>query len=286
MARASARLGLTTAAYVFKSNLLHAAIALSRTPLVVVDLDDSFIIPRHNATWLQRSQVYFKRELAVDHWQAFSGQLHRRSPTKSTRRRSSVAKHLHKLRPISMGRAQAIANVVDSVPLAREKSVDIFFAGQVEGSSTQRLLGIDEFMALAEKGISIDIPEGRISRKEFLFRMSRAHLAWSPSGFGWDCHRHYEAPMVGAVPVIDRPTILRHAPLQDGEHCFFYDPERGGLTRTVLAALAAPERLPAMAMAARDHLLTHHTRRALSREILVAGGMVDLVDTAPGSAVA
>ena len=72
----------------------------------------------------------------------------------------------------------------------------------------------------------------------------------------------YEAGLLGSVPVINYPTIHRHAPLVDREHCFFYPPEPGGLSAAVRMALADRDRLSRMAEAARVHVLAHHTNAA------------------------
>ena len=92
--------------------------------------------------------------------------------------------------------------------------------------------------------------------------MAAAWLAWSPGGLGWDCYRHYEAPLVGTVPLINNPTILRYQPLRDGEHAFYYAPEPGGLAEVARKALADKPRLRKIAEAARAHVRARHVLRA------------------------
>jgi hypothetical protein len=101
--------------------------------------------------------------------------------------------------------------------------------------------------------------------------MSKAWLACSPSGMGWECYRTAEAAQCLAVPVVNRPTIECYAPLRDGEHAIFYDIEPGGLTRAVEAALADRDRIRRMALAARRHVLDHRTHHALIDHIVAAG---------------
>ena len=43
------------------------------------------------------------------------------------------------------------------------------------------------------------MPDERQSREEFLRRLARARLAWSPAGLGWHCFRHAEAAAAGAT---------------------------------------------------------------------------------------
>jgi hypothetical protein len=149
-----------------------------------------------------------------------------------------------------------------------EKSTDVFFAGDLETSSTIRRSGAAELAALRDRGLRIDIPEGRLPPHEFYRRCAQALLVWSPEGHGWDCFRHYEALACGAVPLINRPTIERYQPLVDGVHALFYDPEPGQLTQTIVTALDDKDRLQAIARQGRTHVLAHHTPVAISRHIV------------------
>jgi glycosyltransferase involved in cell wall biosynthesis len=235
-----------------------------RAPLAVLDLEDVPYIDPSRFFLLDRAQLYFKRELPPDRWRVFTRSGHAELPTPRFRKLPRFTARVAKLRPTSLGLP------LDFVPaiLPGEKTADVFFAGLVEGSSTIRAAGLRELLALRDRGVTVDIPEGRMPRDEFYARCARAWLTWSPEGLGWDCFRHYEAPACGSVPVINRATIARHAPLHDGEHAFFYDPEDGELTRTILGALADKPRLAAMADAARDHVLAHHTARALATRVV------------------
>jgi len=56
--------------------------------------------------------------------------------------------------------------------------------------------------------------------------------------------------------------------LLDGVHGVYYDVEPGGLERAAVAALADKDRLKQMAVAARDHVFAHHTRRAYCERVL------------------
>ena len=218
---------------------------LHRVPTVGIDLGDTFGIRAHNSSLIDRSVVYFKRELPVDKWQVFFRSAHWDLPGSRWRRKKPAQRRLEKLRPITLTAGPWAS------PGAAEKTADIFFAGQVDGNSTVRADGLKELLALRQEGIVVDVPEARIEHDEFRRRLAGAWLAWSPSGLGWDCYRHYESGLLGTVPVINNPTIIRHAPLIHGEHCFYYAPEPGGLSAAVRAApdaarawLAASETLP------------------------------------------
>jgi hypothetical protein len=247
----------------FGSQLVRGRLA---APLAIMDQEDVPHISRHNFHLLDSCRLYFKRELPIDHWRVFQRTGHRDVPTPRFRASPRQRKRLEKLRPISLGLPpDGEAALPSTLP---EKTVDVFFHGEMLQSSTVRARGMAELMALREEGVSVDLSEQRLPLPEFYARMARARLVWSPEGLGWDCFRHYEAAACGSVPVMSRPTIERHCPLIEGEHTFYYDTEPGNLGRTIRAALADPARLDAMAAAARAYVLKHHTIRALATHIV------------------
>jgi glycosyltransferase involved in cell wall biosynthesis len=252
-----------------------------RAPLAVVDLTEWGFIHRHNEFLLDSCSIYFKRELPVDRWRVFR----RSSPGgfPATRFRSNARNRgrVTKLHPLSLG-CNDDQTFDGAFP---EKTCDLFVAVTGAASSTVRVEGLAEIAALRRLGVKIDMPAARLPPHEFLARMSKAWLTWSPHGFGWDCFRHYEAPLAFSVPVISAPTIVRQFPLLDGEHCFYYfadDPD--GLARAVTRALADRQRLRQMAEAARALVKAHHVwpgrvaellRMTLGREAAPGGLALD-----------
>ena len=113
----------------------------------------------------------------------------------------------------------------------------------------------------------VDIPDKPLPLDEYLARIARAWLSWSPEGYGYDCFRTYEAAICGSVPVLNRQTVDRYLPLRDGEHCFYYDAEPGNLAATITRALQDRGRLSRMAEAARSFVLAEHTSAALARYV-------------------
>ena len=156
----------------------------------------------------------------------------------------------------------SISTGATTEPVSEPKTTDVFFAGDVSPNSSIRTEGLRELLALRDEGIVVDWPEQRITHAEFTKRLAGAWLSWSPSGYGWDCYRHYESGLLGTVAMINFPTIRRHAPLEHGKHCLYYAPEPGGLATAVRNALADKAKLEQMAAAARQHVLDHHTARA------------------------
>ena len=242
--------------------------ARRRAPLAVVDLEDLPVINRNNFFLLDRCDLYFKRELPVDHWRVFLKTAHRDLPTPRFRASEAQARRTAKLRPISLGLPRQAWGVLPLPP--REKRTDVFFAGRVSGSSSLRTQGLAELHALAAKGVLVDAPETPLPAQTFYERCAEAHLVWSPEGFGWDCFRHYEAPACGSVPLINQPTIERHAPLIAGVHALYYDPEPGGLTRAVETALSDRAALARIATAGQAQVMAHHTPQALARYVVDA----------------
>src|SRR5438477_8056972 len=239
----------------------------SEVPLVVIDYSDSGAIQPHNQFLLDRARYYFKSQLPADRWLVFHRSGHPSLPATSFRRSKRNRIRLQKIRPLSLG-------VFDSAnlrgfPDAPDKEVDVFASLAVPFSSTVRVEGLRQLKALAAEGVRVDIQDRRLSFEEYLARMSRAWLTWSPEGFGWECHRHYEAPLVGSVAIINQPTIVRYKPFVDGIHCFYYYPdEPDGLARVVKSALADKERLRRIATSTSQHTRAHHTWPERASEIL------------------
>jgi hypothetical protein len=236
-------------------------------PIAVLDLGDPCHIFRHNFFLLDACKAFFKRELPSDYWLAFCGAGYPNFPGRRSRTIARNCRRVQKLRPISYGFFDG-----PSPPPAElaspAKNVDIFFAGNVAANSTIRVAGLKELLALQKEGFIIDIPPVQLPRPEFLQRMSAAWLAWSPAGLGWDCQRHYEAALVGSVPLMNYPTIMRDRPLCDGVHCVLYSVEPGGLAQAARTALADKPRLRKMAQAASAHVREHHTFYARAERIV------------------
>jgi hypothetical protein len=236
-----------------------------RAPIVVIDHEDLPVINRDNLFLLDRCVLWFKRELPVDHWRVFLKTAHPQLPTPRFRMAERQRRRVAKLRPISIGLPTRTEGLP---PPPQIKTADVFFLARVADSSTARARGLAELRALADQGVSVDIPDVALPRPEFYRRCAAARLVWSPEGLGWDCFRHYEALACGTAPMINQPQIDRHAPLIAGEHALYYDPEPGGLTRAVLSALKDKDALIRIAEEGRAHVMAHHTPQALARYVV------------------
>lgn len=236
-------------------------------PLVALDMNDHFGIGLHNFFMLDKADMVFKRELPADRWRVLTHSAHPVLPTRRIRRNPRWQARVEKIRPIALPQ-----EAVDATSLWRgdfpEKTSDVFFSGNISENSWVRRSGVRELEQLAARGVRIDMPSTTLPRDEFYRRLSQAWLAWSPEGFSWECYRTAEAAQCLAVPVVNHPTVERHRPLLDGEHLFQYGIEPGGLRQAVETALSDKDRLRRMALAARDHVMAHHTRVALLDHII------------------
>jgi hypothetical protein len=57
-------------------------------------------------------------------------------------------------------------------------------------------------------GIEIDIVEKRITQKESWKKYRESKFVLSPPGNGYDCHRHFEAIILGAIPIFIRTPFM------------------------------------------------------------------------------
>jgi glycosyltransferase involved in cell wall biosynthesis len=235
-------------------------------PIAVLDMNDAFIVGSHNFFLLDKAAAAFKRELPVDRWHILCHSAHPALPTRRIRRNRRWNERLAKIRPISLPAAR-----IDTGLLWKgdhpEKTTDVFFVGEVAENSWVRRVGLPELEALREKGLRIDIPQDRLPHDEFLRRLSSAWLAWSPSGYSWECYRTAEAAQCLTVPVLNYPTVERHAPLREHEHVLLYDVSPGSLSSAIERGLSDKPRLRQMAAEARGHV----------REFHLQGAMVDYV---------
>ncbi len=226
---------------------LDVALRYARQPIVGLDFNDRIPLTRKGLRLLDRSLLYFKRELPVVR--------NRLLPPRATAQdRALLERNLWKLRPISLAIGRwRIADAPDPLPPKRS---DLFFAGSV--ANKNRIDGLPLLHKLRAMGVQVDLAESRLDRATYLRRCAEARLVWSPDGVGWDCFRHYEAGAMGSVPVMPHPWIEPCKPLIEGETGLYYDPAGEDLIRVVTTALRDPERLVRMGEAARRHVLARH----------------------------
>jgi len=234
-------------------------------PLAGLDLSDSMVVDNRRFSVLESCVCFFKRELPQNPSNAF---LYTTSKTENSCNVTNLEffrNAIGKLRPISLGVETVTARRLAEIHL--EKRVDVFYAGALE-NRLNRQAGVKQLERLKAEGYAIDVANERLPRDEFFRRCAQALIVWSPEGNGWDCWRHYEAALAGSVPLMQSPTIRRHAPLRDEVHAIYYFVEEDHLAVRIRRALQNRPRLVEMGRSARQHVLTWHTHEALSRYVI------------------
>jgi hypothetical protein len=235
-------------------------------PMIGMDMSDSTVIDNSRFRTLAKCVCFFKRELPQNQSNAF---LYTTAKTENSCNVTNIGffqNSIKKLRPISLGIDNAIAAEYAAFSNAAKKT-DVFFAGKL-ANRLNRQSGLKQLERLKAEGYSIDIAPEALPLDEFLRRCAQAHIVWSPEGNGWDCFRHYEAAVVGSVPLMQSPTIHRYAPFLDNEHGIYYYLEGDHLAFRVRQALQNRARLIEMGQAARMHVLRWHTYEALGRYVI------------------
>ena len=153
------------------------------------------------------------------------------------------------------------------------KDIDVFFAGAL--CNRVRTQALEAASALSNLGFRVVTPGTPLPYAEFMATAARSWLVLSPEGYGWDCYRHYEACLVGSVPVINRPSYRRHLYLEDLRHCFYYDAGADVLAERLRGFLTDKSRLLRMGAAGREHVLANHTRAAVASTMLSELGRVE-----------
>ena len=235
-------------------------------PLAVVDVTDDISIHPLNASVLKECDLYFKRELPLDPFHAFESFRGSwfRSSCLADRKLARWAAFVEKLRPMSLGCASVEPDPAEySVP--RERQYDIFYA--VDETFRPRREGLQKLVdSLKEQGVSVYTPPSRLGVEDYLEKLSLAHATISPPGLGWDCHRLYEAALMGTISFTTAPIIQRANPFINGSSCFFYD-EEGNVVQQIVDSLADKSKLQAMSKEAQRLAKECHTHRAIFSEI-------------------
>jgi len=238
-------------------------------PLAVYDWEDNTILARKNWGLLRRATCYFKTQSPRDPYKAFLFQDKRNDCLFNIVRQPVYQAWAAKLRPFSVG-VTLPGDWRDPADL--EKKTDIFFAGAAHYSWVRRE-GLRQLEELRAEGFQVDLHVTGpgvpgIPPDQFLRRCAEAWLVWSPEGAGWDCMRHYWAPLTGAVPLLNHPDTRRLEPLVDGRHAFYYGVEGDDLKRVARLALADKPRLRTMAAEGRAFVKPRHTHAALAAHLI------------------
>jgi len=238
---------------------------LFKVPMVAYDLRDTMLIAQENFFLFRYVRCFFKREIPQNRWQVFLATTPKNGDVSNIRRQAFFQTAMAKVRPLPLHIGPETYSFSQVSP--EEKRVDIFYAGE-NPKTTVRTDGVPVLRELERLGVVVDMPEERQDEAEFRRRMSRAWLAWSPEGSGWECHRHYEALIYGTVPVINYPTVYRYKPLIDGVHALYYGCEEDDLMRVVLRALEDKAALVRIIASGRSHLERWYSASSVTEYVL------------------
>lgn len=253
--------------------LIEALLRLVRrndARLVVVDIADDLTVHPVNLPLLEHCDVYFKRELALDRWRSLES-LHggsSRVPTIGYRMVEGHQRLVEKLAPISLGFGPAEENALrfaadNELPSMDEKTYDLFYAGE-DWCRPLRGNIREELRQSTHEGVKVMAPEGRLEYKAFAEGLRKSWLCVSPPGLGWDCYRHYEAGLFGAVPVLSQPDIWAYERFEHGVDAIYYHPDRAIMPQ-LRPWLEDKARLHAMAQRAKERVMKFHTAEARSQ---------------------
>ncbi len=186
--------------------------------LVVVDYsDDSFIWPV-DSDLLFNCSLYFKRELPFDRFfplRLFDSRL-------TNEEKAGLAE---KMRPIWMSYDKDLMErFVDAdrpAPLAG-RDIDVSFLCDIY-TNYERIRVLPELEKLGKEFKVVTAKDGKLSKPEFFKCLSRSKIGISLPGRGWDCVRHHELLLSGALLFVTRPRTEFAVPFKDGENCVFIE---------------------------------------------------------------
>lgn len=233
---------------------------LHGVPIAVVDLADSNLLAVRNRVLLRSATRYYKREIPANQLIACLLTGSRVMNVRHTLQQTELVASLVKVHPLSLGISEAVADLADRLSSSCTKQYDVFCPVQSRGAYGLRAERfVRQLRELGQDGYRVKIIERPLPFEEYLQACAESWVVWSPEGMGWDCWRHYEVAAARSVPVINYPSIVRHAPMRHGVHAVFYDPSGEGLKDAVIGALRDKGSLLTMASNARQLVIEHHS---------------------------
>lgn len=249
---------------VFKNLVLFASRG-NRVKLVVVDLTDELTINSRDKVFLQKSDLYFKRELALNYLNSFEQIFSKGECIGGFRSSKFVQDFLQKMRPIPLGINEEV--IGDSIG-KDEKIYDLFYSGGDQSLPLREEIK-SALTGLRQKGWRIFSPTERLSESDFQKCIRRSRFCVSPSGAGWDCYRHYEIAAFGSIPIFNFRTIQAYKPPRHGLECFYFDPQDNLIQVLESFLTTSEEKVEEMAQSSKLHLKSHHTFSAIAKYLML-----------------
>lgn len=149
---------------------------------------------------------------------------------------------------------------------AVSREIDLFFCADMVSEARQK--AVEELELLKKDGFNVLVITERISFTEYWEYLTRAKLVVSPEGYGFECFRHYEAMLAGAVPLINCPDIPRHSYLKNGRNAFFYRDNSNGLRDVARRILVQVEWLKSMSNQVKEYVRVYHSHSFVGKHVL------------------
>lgn len=247
--------------------LISALTRAREVPFCVIDRSDSTVLDPRIMRFLNLATLVFKREFPRNAINLFLYSTPRDiEPWRNLQRFGAT---LSKIKPISLGLKRA--QIPPSDLLLLNKDIDVFWAGN-SSICPVRWRGIELLGGLKENGLNVFIPDEPLSKMEFLEKVARSFLVWSPEGIGYQCYRTFEAALCASVPVLSHPTIWQHAPFENGLHSIHYSADGDDLVTKICLALKNRETLKqlgrdSLEWASKNHLLGLEYSRAVNETL-------------------
>jgi hypothetical protein len=244
--------------------LARRAACGSRAKLAVIDQTDHLTIHQRDRELARRCHLYFKRELAENHWCTLETLLPRGANLGAARADPKMKALRAKLRPFALGIDES--QILEPLRSA-DKETDLFYAGTPDQLPARERM--PELLAAAKrKGWRVFAPERRIPLADFREAVRTSRYCLSPGGVGWDCYRHYEVIAFGSVPIMNYRTIAAVAPFEHGRECFYFDPQ-GDLIGQIEPWLGlSAGQTDTLSKAAQKKLKGHYTFAALAQYVM------------------
>jgi hypothetical protein len=251
----------------FGELLVFARLKRLGTPLALLNRTDRGGVWDGSDWFFRNSHACFIRELNPDpRWPL----LHLPETNRWARRLAGLgrtgvtAADWDKLWPISLGLPDPAL-----YPPPGEKQIDVLYG---HGADSRNKPLRDRLLAELQRecrrlGLNLKLVD-RVPKPEWIRLMGATRLVFSPPGVGWDCWRHYEAMMAGAIPLMTYPTILRYQAPLEGVHGFYFAPEPGGLGRALESAITRKDGFLEMYAACRRLVQEHHTWPKLREHVI------------------
>ncbi|MHA1370873.1 MAG: hypothetical protein ACTSRA_14320, partial [Promethearchaeota archaeon] len=169
-------------------------------PVVGIEIRDASCLMFRNRMILEKSSVYFKRELPFDRF--FMYYPDRLQPWKT--KRKELFPYFEKIYGIPLGIEDDKYFELKKMR-KNTKEIDILYIVTITNTLRNSALAYLEKLAKNTK-YKIVLKES-VPFDEYCDLISKSKITISIAGSRWECFRHYEAIALGSIPMINRPTI-------------------------------------------------------------------------------